>query len=481
MAFPTSPSNNQIALVNGIEYYYNSTKGAWYRYGDATANVITSNTFQVLSSITFADGTSQTTAGVAVDSYARTTANTASNNIVILQGVDTTQNTQIAGIQGVDLAQNSSISIIQGVDLTQNTNITSVNQYAASAYNKANTGGIFTGDVTIQQNLVVSGNVTITGNIISEGAENLVINDPLIYLANNNTGNTVDIGVVGNFTGGSPSIYQHTGFVRDATDGTWKLFSNVVAEPTTTVDFTYAVYDNLKVGAVTGNIIATTAVINGVDFTASQATQNTNITSVNQYAASAYAAANTNTSDIAVIQGVNTTQNTNITAVNNYAASAYGAANTNATNITLVNQYAASAYAQANTNATNISIMQGVNTTQNTNISYADAKAQAAFDKANTGTSGGGSVLTSTVDPFTGNGSQTAFTLSVTPSSINYTTAVVGGVNQPKTAYSVVGTTLTFSSAPANGQLIEVTTLTTSNSDIYTVNNIISPFLLMGA
>ena len=81
MSFPLSPSNNQIALVNGIEYYYHATKGAWYRYGDGSANVITSNTFQVLSSIIFSDGTSQTSAPTNIDSFARSTANTNSNNI----------------------------------------------------------------------------------------------------------------------------------------------------------------------------------------------------------------------------------------------------------------------------------------------------------------------------------------------------------------------------------------------------------------
>ena len=91
------------------------------------------------------------------------------------------------------------------------------------------------------------------------------------------------------------------------------------------------------------------------------------------------------------------------------------------------------------------------------------------------------SVLESTVDTFTGDGSNTAFTLSTTPATINYTTAVVGGVTQPRSAYSIVGTTLTFTSAPANNQIIEVTTIGTSNTTLYTVNNIISPFLLMGA
>ena len=107
----------------------------------------------------------------------------------------------------------------------------------------------------------------------------------------------------------------------------------------------------------------------------------------------------------------------------------------------------------------------------------ANVLAQAAFDKANTSSA----VLTSTVDTYTGDGSTVAYTLSVQPATINYTTAVVGGVTQPRSAYSVVGTTLTFTSAPANNQIIEVTTIGTSNTTLYTVNNIISPFLLMGA
>lgn len=129
-------------------------------------------------------------------------------------------------------------------------NISTVNALAQAAFNKANTGGTFTGSVIINQDLTVSGNVNITGNVISHGANDLIINDPLIYIANNNAGNLVDIGIIGNFTSGT---YQHTGLVRDATDGVWKLFSNVVAEPTTTVDFTYATWDNLKVGSIAVN------------------------------------------------------------------------------------------------------------------------------------------------------------------------------------------------------------------------------------
>ena len=63
------------------------------------------------------------------------------------------------------------------------------------------------------------------------------------------------------------------------------------------------------------------------------------------------------------------------------------------------------------------------------------------------------------MDEFTGDGTTVAFTLSIAPSSKNYTFASVQGVMQPKSSYSVSGTTFTFSTAPPNTALIEITTL----------------------
>jgi len=56
-----------------------------------------------------------------------------------------------------------------------------------------------------------------------------------------------------------------------------------------------------------------------------------------------------------------------------------------------------------------------------------------------------------TVDQFSGDGSTTGFTLSVDPGTENNTWIFVDGVYQEKQAYSVSGTTLTFTSAPPTG------------------------------
>ena len=69
------------------------------------------------------------------------------------------------------------------------------------------------------------------------------------------------------------------------------------------------------------------------------------------------------------------------------------------------------------------------------------------------------SQLTSTVNDYTGDGSTVSFALSATPASAAYTLVSVGGVMQPRSYYSVSGSTLTFSTAPPFGAFVEVTTL----------------------
>jgi hypothetical protein len=91
--------------------------------------------------------------------------------------------------------------------------------------------------------------------------------------------------------------------------------------------------------------------------------------------------ANSASSNTIIIQGVNATQNTNITNATTLAQNAYNYANTIISD-TQIDQYARNT---ANAASNNITIIQGVNTTQNTNITNATNLAQAAFNAANTG------------------------------------------------------------------------------------------------
>jgi len=207
----------------------------------ANSNLIVAN------SIVFSDGTKQTTAGVAVDAYARTAANGA-NGLAsgayaqantatgIAQAAFNSANNVAPQVQpAFDKANTAAANTVYltGVDATQNTNITSVNQYAASAYNKANnalplTGGTITGSLSVSQDLSISGNLTVLGNSTTITSSTLDIGDSLIYLANNNLlSDIVDIGIIGHYNDGADA---HAGIVRDPNLKEWIFFKGYTPE-----------------------------------------------------------------------------------------------------------------------------------------------------------------------------------------------------------------------------------------------------------
>ena len=65
---------------------------------------------------------------------------------------------------------------------------------------------------------------------------------------------------------------------------------------------------------------------------------------------------------------------------------------------------------------------------------------------------------------FNGTGSQTIFTLSTSQTTASVIVSINGVVQIPTLAYSVSGTTLTFTEAPASGDVIDVRSLTTTQS-----------------
>jgi len=280
-----------------------------------------------------------------------------------------------------------------------NTDLNSVNAKMQSAYDKANTGGTFSGSVTITgdttasgnltvgKNLTVTGNLAVLGNTVSIGTSTLEVVDPMILLATGNYAtDALDIGFAGSY---NDTVNAHTGLFRDAAGNKeWYFFEGYVPEVSgnnniVTTDPTFNT-SNVNVRRVTGNVIAQFVRINGRDQASVDSTQNTNITQVNQFAAAAYAHANNsfNASNtfasieagidasqnnrISIIEGVDAWQNTQINAVNGEADAAYAHAN--------------NAYNYANTM---FSITQGIDNGQNTTITAVNNFAAAAFLTAN--------------------------------------------------------------------------------------------------
>ena len=146
------------------------------------------------------------------------------------------------------------------------TNKTGALKLATETSGIAVTVGHTTSEVTIGDNLNVTGNAVVSGNLTVSGTTTTVssstinVADSLVALAtNNNSSDAVDIGIYGLYdTSGSTDLYG--GLFRDADDsGKWKLFKDNQAAPTTTVNTGgtgYAVgtlVANIE-GNVTGNI-----------------------------------------------------------------------------------------------------------------------------------------------------------------------------------------------------------------------------------
>ena len=192
--------------------------------------------------------------------------NTANSSGVFANGAFTTANNAYTNSNNAYNTANSSGSFANGAFTTANNALPkSGGTMTGTLY--VNTGASLsvntTGSVVIGGDVTISGNLNISGTANTYTSNTLTVNDPMIYLAANNSGDAVDIGFVGHIVGqgsSSYSHYQHLGFVRDFNDRKWKLFSNVSAEPTTTVNFdANTIYDTLKVGtieATTANILS---------------------------------------------------------------------------------------------------------------------------------------------------------------------------------------------------------------------------------
>lgn len=265
---PTYTGNIGAGNINASSVYGNliSTSGTTY----VTGNLIpTSNVTYDLGSSTqrWRDGWfSGTTIHIGNESLgvdANGKWSFTSNGATVEMGASVEFNPPKANISGNVVAGNflftngtAVMSAVASDISTANTTMTSyVNSQISSVNtNKANlaspsfTGTVTSPNVVVGSNLYVSGDFTVTGNTTTINTESLAVNDPLIYMGEDNPSDLIDLGFVGSFT--RNSFYQHTGFVRDATDQTWKLFEAVIAEPSTTIDFGGAVYSSLKLGSI---------------------------------------------------------------------------------------------------------------------------------------------------------------------------------------------------------------------------------------
>lgn len=114
-------------------------------------------------------------------------------------------------------------------------------------------------------NLDVSGDLNVSGNITTVNVSSIVVTDPMIHLASNNTsGDILDIGFVGTYNDGETQRF--TGVYRDSNYGIYKFFSNTTQDLTGSnnvdPDAEGYVIGTLETYLISGGLVSNTSGIN---------------------------------------------------------------------------------------------------------------------------------------------------------------------------------------------------------------------------
>jgi hypothetical protein len=190
--------------------------------GDVTLNVSAGNGISVSADAVAVNGGSTLTVnsvGVHVNSTLSITSLQTSGDITV------NGNTKLgdASSDVVSFVASVNTNIMPSANVTYDIGSNAMRWREIHASNVHSVVGYFDG------NLEVGGDIIVTGNLVTQNVQSVVISDPLIYLAGNNyVSDLVDIGFVANYYDGSTQ--RHTGFFRDATDGIYKLFANSTQE-----------------------------------------------------------------------------------------------------------------------------------------------------------------------------------------------------------------------------------------------------------
>lgn len=165
-----------------------------------------------------------------------------------------THNSDTTSVHGIsDTAELATKTYSDNGISTHNSDTTNVHGISDTSVLLTTSGGTV-------QNLTITGNLTVQGTTTTVDTTNLDVTDSLIYLASEQFDTDVlDIGIFGAY-GDIQSGHLHTGLVRDASDGVWKLVSNA-SEPTDSeLDFTGVTYDTLKVGGLEVGSVSNTEI-----------------------------------------------------------------------------------------------------------------------------------------------------------------------------------------------------------------------------
>jgi hypothetical protein len=192
---------------------------------------------------------------------------TANGDLVIGTGGNGTSNRIIFSANGFDdPANNTQMVIIPGVQVhievdTESTSVTT------GALRVAGGMGL-TGNLNVGGNVSIVGAITLLGSGNTVSTDSLSVSNSLLFLANGNASDSLDVGVIGEYTQGTSKYF---GLVRDQSDGIFKLYQDGSTKPANNVNFGEAGinYGSVLIGALNAsNTTASTDTTSGAIKTA---------------------------------------------------------------------------------------------------------------------------------------------------------------------------------------------------------------------
>jgi hypothetical protein len=132
------------------------------------------------------------------------------------------------GTDSINLVDDT-ITFIGGEGITSVVTDNAVSFGVDTTVVRANTASL---NQTIDGDITISGNLAVLGAVTKYDVTTMTVEDSLIVLAANNTGDAVDIGFVGSYNDGSD---RSAGLIRHAGDGAYYLFDNYTGDPTSNV------------------------------------------------------------------------------------------------------------------------------------------------------------------------------------------------------------------------------------------------------